>query len=133
MIDRCRAAGLPEPEFALTDGFVVTLRRRPDRAFVSVGGEVAGQVTGQVTGQVEGWIVAALRRTEGSPARSREIQEATGFRHRETFQRHYLDQLLADGLLERTLPDKPKSRLQKYRLTEQGRAWLAAQGPDRQK
>ena len=44
----------------------------------------------------------------------------------DSLQRNYLDQLLADSLLERTLPDKPNSRLQKYRLTEKGRAWLAA-------
>ena len=31
MIRRCKAAGLAEPEFKLTDGFVTTIRR-PDRA-----------------------------------------------------------------------------------------------------
>ena len=30
--------------------------------------------------------------------------------------------LVAHGVLEFTLPDKPRSRLQKYRLTAQGRA-----------
>ena len=38
MIDRCRKAGLPEPQFTLADGFTVTLRRQPDRAFAAVGG-----------------------------------------------------------------------------------------------
>ena len=32
--------------------------------------------------------------------------------------------VMAQGLVEYSLPDKPNSRLQKYRLTEQGRALL---------
>ncbi len=38
-----------------------------------------------------------------------------------------LGQMLRDGSVEFTIPDKPQSRLQRYRLTEKGRAWLAAQ------
>ena len=89
-----------------------------------VTGQVTGQVAGQVAGQVEGWIIKALLACQPSPLSSRAIQEATGFRHRETFQRNYLDVLLKEALLERTLPDKPNSRLQKYRLTAKGRASL---------
>jgi hypothetical protein len=28
-------------------------------------------------------------------------------------------------MIEMTIPDKPRSSLQKHRLTEKGRAWLA--------
>jgi predicted transcriptional regulator len=56
--------------------------------------------------------------------KSSEIQEIAGMRHRETFQRNYLDKLLEDGWLVRTIPEKPKSRLQKYRLTEKGKLLL---------
>jgi predicted HTH transcriptional regulator len=49
MIKRCREVGLDEPEFALTDGFVVTIRRKPDLAFKTVGG-VTGQVPGKLFG-----------------------------------------------------------------------------------
>ena len=42
------------------------------------------------------------------------------------FRRH-IEPLLAAGLLERTLPDKPTSRDQRYRITELGRVTLAQQ------
>jgi hypothetical protein len=35
---------------------------------------------------------------------------------------------LADGLIEMTIPHKPSSRLQKCRLTDKGRQWLAQHG-----
>ena len=47
-------------------------------------------------------------------------------RHWKTFQANYLGPLLHDKLLERTIPDKPTSRLQQYRLTPKARAWLGS-------
>jgi predicted HTH transcriptional regulator len=38
MIDHCRQAGLPEPQFKLTDGFVTIIRRQQGLAFKTVGG-----------------------------------------------------------------------------------------------
>jgi hypothetical protein len=32
------------------------------------------------------------------------------------------------SLIEMTVPDKPNSRLQKHRLTDKGRQWLAQHG-----
>ena len=47
-----------------------------------------------------------------------------GIKHWKTFQSNYLLPLIAAGLIERTIPDKPTSRLQKYRLTDKGRQLL---------
>jgi ATP-dependent DNA helicase RecG len=42
-------------------------------------------------------------------------------RERGTFFRNYIQPALKLGLIEMTIPDKPNSRLQKYRLTEKGK------------
>lgn len=86
-------------------------------------GQVAGQVTRQVTGQVAEWIIHALDAC-ATPQKSSDIQKIVGIKHRETFQRNYLDQLLEAKLIERTIPEKPNSRLQKYRLTEKGKSLI---------
>jgi ATP-dependent DNA helicase RecG len=49
-----------------------------------------------------------------------ELQSATGIKDREHFRKKYLLPLIEAGWLERTIPDKPNSRLQKYRLTAAG-------------
>jgi Fic family protein len=48
------------------------------------------------------------------------LQAALGLQDRKSFRERYLKPALDDGLIEMTLPGKPNSRLQKYRLTEQG-------------
>ncbi|MBM4044299.1 MAG: DUF4062 domain-containing protein [Planctomycetes bacterium] len=118
MIRRCRDAGLPEPEFALTHGFVVTLRRRT--------GEVIPQVTPQVTPQVDlpvEVLVRLLSQTGALP--NAEIRARLGLKDRKHLHDRYIAPALGEGFIEHTIPDKPRSRHQKYRLTDKGRAWLA--------
>jgi hypothetical protein len=50
-----------------------------------------------------------------------EIQNRLGLAHRESFRLNYLKPALAQGFIEMTTPDKPNSRLQKYRLTILGK------------
>jgi predicted HTH transcriptional regulator len=119
MIRRCRNFGLDEPEFALTDGFVVTIRRKPEIAFKAVGGvteEVTGEVTEEVTGEVKrllAVVVGEMKRTD--------IQAALSLRHENYFRDAYLVPALTAGIIEMTIPDKPTSSKQKYRLTRKGR------------
>jgi len=77
--------------------------------------------TAQVTAQVAAQVGHLCR----EPRAAREIMQHLHLRHWKTFQANYLGPLLQDGLLERTIPDKPTSRLQKYRLTAKGAALLA--------
>lgn len=52
----------------------------------------------------------------------KEIQEELGLSDRMNFQRNYIDPALKAGVIEFTIPGKPTSRLQKYRLSEAGKA-----------
>ncbi len=45
-----------------------------------------------------------------------ELMSLLGLSHRATFQKNYLNPAIEAGLIERTIPDKPKSPKQKYRL-----------------
>ncbi len=113
MIRRCREVRLREPEFSISDGFKATIWRKKL------------QDTGQVTGQVEPWVEQVLRACAlRGELKSVELQEAVRIKHRETFQRNYLDHLLNEQLIERTIPGKPKSKLQKYRLSQKGQLLL---------
>ena len=53
------------------------------------------------------------------------LQLALGLSDRKSFRERYLKPALDGGLIEMTIPDKPNSRLQKYRLTDKGHDWLA--------
>lgn len=44
-----------------------------------------------------------------------EIMERLGLSHRPTFRKNYLNPALEKGFIEMTLPEKPRSRLQRYR------------------
>jgi len=146
MIHRCRAAGLAEPVFAVRDGFVTAVQRPPPQVAPQVTPQVTTQdkllearameelaallgipttqVTKQVTKQVAAVLQAAIE-----PAPRELLQEAVGLQNREHFRQAYLEPLVTGAWLERTIPDKPTSRLQKYRLTPKGREWLANRPP----
>jgi ATP-dependent DNA helicase RecG len=132
MIKRCRDAGLPEPEFALTDGFVTTIRRKPERAFEAVGGEVTPEVTGEVISPVwpqpesrpESLEIRVLRHLSASPLGKAELSTRLGHKEISGQLNKVIRVLLGDQTIEYTIPEKPNSRMQKYRLTEKGKAHL---------
>lgn len=62
-----------------------------------------------VSDQVQS-LISAMKQEEYTLA---ELIELT---HRATFQKNYLKPAMEAGLIERTIPDKPKSPKQRYRL-----------------
>ena len=114
------ARGLHKPQYTIDEGITVTLWRP------SATGQVTGQATGQATGQVElsyssftsvERVILAIN----DEMKSAEIQAKLELSHRETFRDNYLLPSIKEGLVEMTIPDKPKSPKQKYRLTEKGK------------
>ena len=76
--------------------------------------------TGQVAGQVTGQVKQLLLKCVGEMS-SKELMETLNLKGRDNFEKLYLRPALAQNLIERTIPDKPSSRLQKYRLTKKGK------------
>jgi Fic family protein len=77
--------------------------------------------TDQVTDQVSDQVAALLRALGTKTLSALECMKRLKLSHRPTFRANYLNPALSAGLIERTIPDKPNSRLQKYRVTTKGR------------
>ena len=116
-----RAQGCPEPEFE-ANGFVTVIFRPNPEVRAEAKERPMGRVTTEVTGEVTG-EVRLLQVIAGEMTRQH-LQEALGLKHEDHFRKAYLLPALQAGLIEMTIPDKPRSRNQRYRLTPAGREFL---------
>lgn len=73
--------------------------------------------TPQVTPQVTPEVTRLIDSLKGEMSRA-ELMAMLGLKDTEHFRKVYLAVAIDEGVIERTIPDKPNSRLQKYRLTE---------------
>jgi predicted HTH transcriptional regulator len=124
MTTLCREAGLEDPEFQQDNGmFRQILRLRAIRGRTgSATPEVKAATTPEVCPDVNPEVtpeVKLLRAIEGEMTR-RALQDALRLKDDDHFRTAYLLPALAEGLIEMTVPDKPRSSRQKYRLTELG-------------
>lgn len=69
-------------------------------------------------------VRALLECLRKGPQGAAACMKALGLAHRPSFRQRYVHPAMNDGLIEFTLPDKPRSRQQRYRLTPKGRAVL---------
>jgi ATP-dependent DNA helicase RecG len=129
IIDWCRENNNPEPAWSEQAGSVfatfkpAVLRGSPQvtgEVTGEVAGEVTGEVAGEVTGEVTGEVVRLLNAMGEVPLTRHELQNKLGLQSQASFRDRYMIPALEAGLIEMTIPDKPKSRMQKYRLTDKG-------------
>ena len=85
--------------------------------------EVTPEVTPVVTPVVQRLLVVF----KGDMDRQ-SLQKKMGLKAEKNFRLLYLRPAVKFGLIEMTIPDKPNSRLQKYRLTKKGADYLKKQG-----
>ncbi len=97
----CTERGLPLPQWSEDDrGVTLTF--------------FAPEVTTEVM-QIIGVLDGEMSR--------RELQDLLNLKNAEHFRKTYLQPAIREGLVEKmTLPDKPRSSKQRYRLTRRGRA-----------
>lgn len=74
------------------------------------------QVADQATDQVKALLSVMINEHNRS-----ELMDFLNLSHNHTFRQNYLHPAIEKGLIELTIPDKPNSSKQKYRLTVKGK------------
>jgi ATP-dependent DNA helicase RecG len=118
MRDGAREMGYPEPEFIAGNFFTALFR--PILEASEQGTRHVPHMYPTCTPQV----IAILNMAEGEAKTRDVLQEVAKIKNREHFYQHYLQPLLFAGLLERTVPDTPRSPKQRYVTTAAGRAMI---------
>ena len=139
IIGAMRENGSPPPIFEFDEEghryFLVTLPIHPKAASGVATPEVTPEVSGQaeqveekaaetVTPEVTPEVARLLGVLHGERSRA-ELQLALALRDPDHVRELYVKPALAAGVIEMTLPHKPRSSKQRYRLTAAGAAWLA--------
>jgi hypothetical protein len=115
MINRCQKAGIRKPEFRSDGGFFILkiwrkrAKKQPEWQPESLGERVQ----------------MLLR--NGALSKS-ELSERLGQKEISGQLNNVVRKLLGDKHIELTIPDKPESRLQKYRLTKKGIEYIKKRG-----
>lgn len=82
---------------------------------ITVVGRSTDQDSDQVTVQDKMPVERILSALSDETLSATELMERLGLSHRPTFRKNYLNPALEQKLIERTIPDKPNSKNQKYR------------------
>lgn len=118
VIEACRAYGIPDPMFVDEAG-AVTVTFKAEVVAEVRGRDQAGTKPGLSRDQ------AQVLELTVEPRTLPELMAPSGRTNRTKFREQVLAPLLAAGLVEMTLPDKPRSPKQQYQITEAGRVAIA--------
>lgn len=122
VIEECRAYGVASPTFVEEAGAVtVTFEAEVVAGGLGHNRPQAGPKPVLSASQVEVLKVA------GEPRALPELMAASGLKNKTRFRDQVVRFLLEAGLLEMTIPDKPRSPQQRYRTTAKGRRVLEEQ------
>jgi len=116
-------SGFPEPsimELGLRTRFIFPLS---EEIVIEQQSRLTGSLTPEVTPEVKGMLALM----SGEMTRG-EIMKKLGLKDEKHFREHYQRVAIKLGLIEMTIPDKPRSSKQKYRLTDKGREMLERLG-----
>ncbi len=108
--EMCRAAGIPPPDFAEIGGAAVVTFKVPVSQ-PGGGPESRPESEGSLA-------TAVIRLLQGGPISRAELSKRLGHKQVSGQLKVAMKALLAEGLIEFTIPEKPGSRLQRYRLVK---------------
>ncbi|MEW6078124.1 MAG: ATP-binding protein [Thermodesulfobacteriota bacterium] len=120
----CREYGVDAPLIEVSEHWFTVIFPRPgvesEEAVAAGTPEATPEVAPEVTPEVQSMLFVF----DGEMPR-RDIMGALGLSDEKHFREHYQQTAIRLGLIEMTIPDKPRSSKQKYRLTDRGRRLLA--------
>ena len=102
----------PLPEYEINESGIMVLCKACDKYLALLRDDGHHHVQSEQDSEqdVKSAIIAYCK----EPKTSKEIIEYFGFANRLYFKRHYLDEMLEQGQLKMTIPEKPTSKKQKY-------------------
>jgi ATP-dependent DNA helicase RecG len=127
ILDWSREFDCPVPEWKeQADNVYVTFKPAASFEQQPVGPklQLESQLESQLKSQLESLPGRVLRILSKGPLGKTLLAERLGQKQPSGQLHAAIRKLLADGFIEPTLPDKPQSRLQRYRLEEKGREWV---------
>ena len=114
MVEKAKEAGLPEPEFVQNDMFRTVIYRKLLQPESQPELQPESLLELRLESKLAAKVILMLRKTE---LKKSQIAKELGHKSISGELKKQIKRLIEQNLIEMTIPEKPNSRLQKYRLT----------------